>query len=460
MKRTMIILFALLQVTLFTFAEEVNREKDLFFAIRDGSTETVGEILDAGFPVDYKYSNKGDLTPLHFSIIAGHPETTRLLLDYGADMYTQGEDNLSPFDISVLGSRFSLSEIFLEKGYDIDTPCGKMAESEFAEIATPLTFCIMATNVKGVEFLIEHGADPDLPAEYLFRGVSDNQKWLVDRFIESGFDINYAIEKYNRSTALHIANENGNVEMVEYLLERGADINARSASLKTVFDVAVGLNNFNLADLYLEKYSYDIGQLDNWHRTALFGATVTENLPALRYLFEKGLDPDSYQYDASHYLNAYFGSKGRNNQEINIDVVKLYLDYGLSLSKQDACGYTYFHNAAITNDVRLLEGLSFDTEFLNIRTSDEGSNTPLIFSVFDRNFDVTRKLIELGADPNVQNSEGVTALFYLVAMEEPDMADFLIENGADVNIADNQGNTIFDICPESMKEKIMAYKQP
>ncbi len=41
-----------------------------------------------------------------------------------------------------------------------------------------------------------------------------------------------------RDTALHLASENGHMESVKALLEKGADVNAESSSRKTAFHVA------------------------------------------------------------------------------------------------------------------------------------------------------------------------------------------------------------------------------
>lgn len=447
----------LLILTANLFSQEIpNRDKDLFFAIRDGKTETLREIVGAGFPVDFRFQRHDNMTPLHLSVLAGRLAVTECLLDLGADPYVQNSEFLSPFDIAVLGHRFAFASLFLERHYRIDTPCGRMSQGEFADVATLLTFSIMTDNPEAMRFLEENGANPDLAAEFLFRGVIGGQKWLIDRYAASEFGLNRVIEDYNGSTALFIANERRDREMVEYLLQSGADINARNRGLMTVFDIALSLKEFTLAQMYIDEYSYDISQKDIWQRTPLFYVTIRENLPAVEFLFRNGADPNAYQYDAAHYLNVYFGAQRREGKEINRELVRLYLANGLDPAEQDARGYSFVHNAAITDEPALLEGLPLDPEMVNQKTND--AVTPLMIAVWEGNFAVARKLLALGADPDIQTSDGTTVLFYLVAREEAEMTDYLISQGADVTITDNQGNTIFDICPEGFRDRLTPYR--
>ena len=55
--------------------------------------------------------------------------------------------------------------------------------------------------------------------------------------------------------------------------------------------------------------------------------------------------------------------------------------------------------------------------------------------------DVTRKLLERGANPNIRNNEGVTPLFYAIGEHNMPKVEALLSAGADVNVRDNIGVT-------------------
>merc|ERR1719383_215399 len=61
-------------------------------------------------------------------------------------------------------------------------------------------------------------------------------------------------------------------------------------------------------------------------------------------------------------------------------------------------------------------------------------------SVFEPN-SITKLLLEKGADPNIQNSDGETALYLAARYSNKGMAKLLIEKGADINVQNSYGET-------------------
>jgi len=78
--------------------------------------------------------------------------------------------------------------------------------------------------------------DPLDDARYAI-GVKDTATAV--RLLDSGqFDIN--MQTSEGYTLLHYAADNGNLEMVRELIRRGADVNIRSATGSTPYDMAIG----------------------------------------------------------------------------------------------------------------------------------------------------------------------------------------------------------------------------
>ena len=70
----------------------------------------------------------------------------------------------------------------------------------------------------------------DLP---LNRAVADNDIAAVRRLLAEGQKVNGKDKNYNNISPLHVAVENGNVEIVKLLLDNGANVNARNESKLT-----------------------------------------------------------------------------------------------------------------------------------------------------------------------------------------------------------------------------------
>ena len=66
------------------------------------------------------------------------------------------------------------------------------------------------------------------------------------------------------------------------------------------------------------------------------------------------------------------------------------------------------------------------------------------------NIEIIKCLINNGININIQNKEGNTAL-HLVANSNFEKIKYLIDNGADINIKNNNGNTILQCVPPKFK---------
>lgn len=75
-------------------------------------------------------------------------------------------------------------------------------------------------------------------------------------------------------------------------------------------------------------------------------------------------------------------------------------------------------------------------------TSGEG--TALTASVFRKDKNLTQKLLENKADPNIGNSTGITPLIYAIQAQDKDMIELLLKNKANKSLADKQGKTTFE----------------
>ena len=56
---------------------------------------------------------------------------------------------------------------------------------------------------------------------------------------------------------------------------------------------------------------------------------------------------------------------------------------------------------------------------------------------------ITQFLIENGADVNIQNNRGDTALIFAIELSNKNAAKLLIEKGANVNLINNKENALF-----------------
>lgn len=177
--------------------------------------------------------------------------------------------------------------------------------------------------------------------------------------------------------------------MVEKLIERGADIKATYKNGDTPLMTAVENNYYNMVALLLTK-----------------GATV---------------------------------NVANNNKEIpilktnNPSIIQLLVNAGADINALNAKGYPLLYYAATNNNLDLVTKLVRMKADVNIQV---GTNpVPLLISLLtpDINPDIIAQLINAGADVNKPGSQGETALDTAFLLGNTDLAKLLINAGAKIN---------------------------
>lgn len=86
------------------------------------------------------------------------------------------------------------------------------------------------------------------------------------------------------------ASEYGHIDIVKYLIEKGADVNAKEKYGSTVF-IYSG-DNLELIKYFIEVKGFDINSKNKYSMTALMNASYSyrDNVEVVKYLIENGAD--------------------------------------------------------------------------------------------------------------------------------------------------------------------------
>ena len=136
---------------------------------------------------------------------------------------------------------------------------------------------------------------PPLPLLALRRRGDPDGKALaaIRRYVESGVDINDEIHgpQVNYETLLHLAAACQQVAIMEYLLERGAEVNVVSGTQDTPLTLAASYSDDPAAVALLLRHGADVngcGELKN--ETALEAASVAGHPRVAKLLLEHGAE--------------------------------------------------------------------------------------------------------------------------------------------------------------------------
>ena len=255
----------------------------LLFAAREGHFEAVDVLLEAGS--DMNETSPGDkATPLFIATVNGHFDLAKYLLDRGADPKLANTAGGTPLYAAVnvkwapqttypqpdtsqeQVTYLELMQAFLDAGADPNARLKKKLwfTSYFSDLsranaagATAFWRASQVSDVAAMRLLIAAGADPEITSKEgvsplnvaTGAGVHGNDEitapggWMpgVRYLVEGlGADVNQADIDRGGYTPLHNAAALGENEMVQYLVDHGADVKAVSDSGQTVADMANG----------------------------------------------------------------------------------------------------------------------------------------------------------------------------------------------------------------------------
>ncbi len=281
-----------------------------------------------------------------------------------------------------------------------------------------------------------NGDTPLLCAVFTSKGNEAIAQLLLDH----GAEINRPTRRGGR-TPLHVAALYGPVGLVNFLLERGADINAQGLSGKTPFYVAATKCNEGILRLLFKGNDEDI----------------------IRLLFSRGADPNVKRdgrtalHDlAKAYQNVAKPGKYtriiREEEEIirerekKMLTMQLLLELGASPEIQDEENHTVLHWAAYEGEVDVVKLLLDHGADIEAQTHEY--DTPLSLATFHtssvddeqkrkNHISIIKMLLEHGAHVNVQEKNyGFSPLYHAVSRGDVLIAQMLLDHGADVDIRD------------------------
>src|SRR5262245_7145105 len=226
--------------------------------------------------------------------------------------------------------------------------------------------------------------------------VRNNDVDTAQLLIRAGANVK-AANRYG-VTPLALAAENGNATLIEALLKAGADANASLPQSETVLMTAARTGNENAVKALIAHGAY-VNVKEQWQeQTALMWA-ATENHPeAIKVLAAAGAE-----------LNAH--SKVLSFPEYK------YETNGMAVFLLPHGGWTALMYAARQNsmgDVAALADVKTD-----LNATDADGTTALQLAVINLHYDLATLLLNKGADPNIQDSTGMTALYAATDMRAP-----------------------------------------
>uniref|UniRef100_A0A8C8DXS0 Poly [ADP-ribose] polymerase n=1 Tax=Oryzias sinensis TaxID=183150 RepID=A0A8C8DXS0_9TELE len=305
------------------------------FTAAQMGNEAVQQILNENLPtrnsdVDYRFleaAKAGDLdtvqqlctpqnvncrdlegrhsTPLHFAAGYNRVAVVEYLLHHGADVHAKDKGGLVPLHNACSYGHYEVAELLVRHGASVNV----------ADLwkFTPLHEAAAKGKYEICKLLLKHGADPtkknrdgNIPLDMVKDGDTDIQDLLrgdaalldaakkgclarVQKLC-SQENINCRDAQGRNSTPLHLAAGYNNLEVAEYLLEHGADVNAQDKGGLIPLHNAASYGHVDIAALLI-KYNTCVNATDKWAFTPLHEAAQKGRTQLCALLLAHGADP-------------------------------------------------------------------------------------------------------------------------------------------------------------------------
>ncbi len=248
-------------------------------------------------------------------------------------------------------------------------------------------------------------------------------------------------------TPLYIAAQQGHLDVVLALLEKGAEVNQARKGGATPLFIAAQKGRIDVVLALLEKGA-EVNQARESGATPLFIAAQKGHLDVVLALLEKGAEVNQALKDGATplFIAAFNG---------HLDVVLALLEKGAEVNQALKDGATPLYIAAQNGHLDVV--LALLGKGAEVNQACEDGATPLFIAAFNGHLDVVLALLEHGADVNQALKNGVTPLYIAAAQGNIDIALALLEKGADVNRANKDGKTPLDVADSKVKESIAYY---
>ncbi|XP_041363273.1 ankyrin repeat and KH domain-containing protein 1-like [Gigantopelta aegis] len=255
------------------------KESALTLACYKGHLEMVKFLLEAGADQEHKTDEMH--TALMEASMDGHVEVARLLLDSGAQVNMPADSFESPLTLAACGGHVDLASLLIERGANI--------EEVNDEGYTPLMEAAREGHDEMVVLLLSHnayinGQTEETQETALTLACCGGFLEVADFLIQAGADIELGC-----STPLMEAAQEGHLELVNYLLKSKAKVHAQTGTGDTALTYACENGHTDVAEILLE-HGADLEHESEGGRTPLMKAARAGHLCTVQFLIRKGAD--------------------------------------------------------------------------------------------------------------------------------------------------------------------------
>ena len=368
-------------------------------------------------------TNAGQLwaSPLHPVAAYGLVETMQFLLAQGVDVNSVSEWQGSALNLAASHGHLEVVKLLLNNGADANSGPGRNGYLRALHCAVLNPECETARAI--TQLLLNAGADIDSSTNVacqtpLFLAIEVGSTQMCQFLLANGANVHSRDVK--QQTCLHFASQNGNRDIVEVLLQYGADMNTLQSERNALY-CAAREGHQGVVDVLLNfgasAEAKVIQQAQALHRASRRG-----HIRTVRRLLQYGIDVDVVDVDRSTALHIAV----QNGDET---MVRLLLEHEARIEAFDNGHLTALHHAVTQRQYYMMMLLLDNGANIEARRVD--GSTPLALAALDGWALAVKLLLDKGADIHAVRNDGSSVLHCGALSGDLGVVSLLLHRNAD-----------------------------
>jgi len=298
--------------------------------------------------------------------------------------------------------------------------------------------------VTAIEFATQH-KNTDMALFLLEKGVTIRSA-IDEAMINRHNDLlrKFVDDNKEKNTILIEAMQFSNEEIINYAVQKGADVHQKNKEGQTLLHLAAQTGNLINVARCLDKFNIDINTQSNTNETALMLATKANKMQVVEYLLARNASLDLENVNGETVL--FYAARGNS-----LKTFELLVEKGVDINRKNKDGNTLLIEAIRSNNTLVINFLLDQNVDINEENKDH--YTAFQYAIGTVNSSIIERFLEKGADINTKNVTNGTSLMYH-AIEKEDLVKIteLKNKGADLNALDKRGER-----PRNDNKEIIMY---
>ncbi|KAH9524840.1 Poly [ADP-ribose] polymerase tankyrase-2 [Bulinus truncatus] len=306
------------------------------------------------------------------------------------------------------------------------------------------------------------------PGRELFEACRNGDLGKVKKLITPQ-NVNAKDTAGRKSTPLHFAAGFGRKDVVDHLLECGANVHARDDGGLIPLHNACSFGHAEVVTLLL-KHGGDPNARDNWNYTPLHEAAIKGKIDVCIVLLQHGADPNIKNTDGKTALDladptakAVLTGEYKKDELLEAarsgneeQMMALLTPLNVNCHASDGRKSTPLHLAAGYNRTRIVHLLL--QHGADVHAKDKGGLVPLHNACSYGHFEVTEMLLKHGASVNAVDLWQFTPLHEAASKSRVEVCSLLLAHGADPTLVNCHGKSIMDVAPSRELQERLQFE--